>query len=96
MIVIQIVNKYRNRFLETTLTQHLHTMPVVVVLGARQTGKRTLVQIAKNNGRRYETLDDLEALAVLSDQPNDLLSNDRDLLLSRCSGSLKCCLTSSI
>ncbi len=56
-------------------------MPVVVVLGARQTGKGTLAQFAENHKRRYETLDDLETLAALSDQPINCVGKEQDLTL---------------
>lgn len=39
-------------------------MPVVVVTGARQSGKSTLVLHTDASSRRYETLDDFDTLAV--------------------------------
>ena len=81
MFIIQYMNKYHVRSIESTLTQHLRAMPVVVVLGARQTGKSTLVQFAERPERRYETLDDPETLATLSDQPLNLLSIGQDFTL---------------
>ena len=47
MFIIHDVNKYHKRAIEAKLSQHLRTMPVVVVVGARQTGKSTLVQFRK-------------------------------------------------
>ena len=81
MIIIHVMNKYHKRIVEGALTQHLNTMPVVVVLGARQTGKSTLVQFAEDQERRYETLDDPATLSVLSEQPLDLLSIEQYLTL---------------
>lgn len=37
-------------------------MPAVVVTGARQTGKRSLVEQLVGGSRRYITLDDLDVL----------------------------------
>ena len=56
-------------------------MPVVVVVGARQTGKSTLVQFSESRRRRYETLDDLDTLSTLKENPDSLLSIDQDLTL---------------
>ena len=56
-------------------------MAVVVVVGARQTGKSTLVQYTTNTTRRYETLDDLDTLSTLTESPDSLLSIDQDLTL---------------
>ncbi len=81
MIIIHAMNKYHKRIVEGALTQHLNTMPVVVVLGARQTGKSTLVQFAEDQERRYETLDDPATLSVLTEQPLDLLSIEQYLTL---------------
>lgn len=81
MIIIHNMNKYHKRIVEGALTQHLNTMPVVVLLGARQTGKSTLVQFADDQERRYETLDDPATLSVLSEQPLDLLSIEQYLTL---------------
>ncbi len=81
MIIIYGVNKYHNRAIETKLAQHLSTMPVVVVVGARQTGKSTLVQLSESRLRRYETLDNLDTLETLKENPDSLLSVDQDLTL---------------
>jgi hypothetical protein len=49
-------------------------MPVVVVTGARQTGKSTLVRELEAAGPRlYVTLDDLDALAQAQREPDDLV-----------------------
>ena len=49
-------------------------MPVVVLTGARQTGKTTLVQRLQPQ-RRYLTLDDLDVLDQAQRAPDSLLVN---------------------
>lgn len=48
-------------------------MPAVVVTGARQTGKSTLVEHLLPGARRYRTLDDLDVLEAASAQPQVIL-----------------------
>jgi len=49
-------------------------MPVVVVMGARQTGKSTLVRSEEvAAGRVYRTLDDLDVLADARQRPDELV-----------------------
>lgn len=48
-------------------------MPVVVVTGARQTGKTTLAQRLAPGPRRFATLDDLDALDAANHDPERLL-----------------------
>jgi len=50
------------RLLEAPLAAALKSFPVVVVTGARQAGKSTLVQQVEEGNRTYLTLDDLEVL----------------------------------
>lgn len=53
------------RHVEPLLAEALSGTPVVLLNGARQTGKSTLVQaLATRNGRRYLTLDDRMVLAA--------------------------------
>ncbi len=76
MIIIQIMNRlrYRPRALAPAVEAALKTHPVVVVSGARQTGKTTLVQNLPSAGERsFETLDDLETLELARKRPEDLL-----------------------
>ena len=55
------------------LARALRAMPVVVVTGARQTGKTTLAR-ALDPGRRYLSLDDIEVLAQAQHDPASLLT----------------------
>ena len=57
-------------------------MPVVVVTGARQTGKSTLVQNLKETGRRqFYTLDDFDILAKAQKQPMSLLDQSTPITI---------------
>lgn len=51
-----------SRLLAATATSALEAMPVVVLTGARQTGKSTLAQLLGGDGRLYLTLDDFDVL----------------------------------
>lgn len=57
------------------LERHLKEQPVVVLIGARQTGKTTLVQNLPGADRRtFLTLDDLDLVAMARSEPLDLLA----------------------
>lgn len=76
MIIIHGVNdsKPRPRIQQGPLTHALSVMPVVVVTGSRQAGKTTLVrELARDPGRLYLTLDDLDVLEQAERSPNDLV-----------------------
>jgi predicted AAA+ superfamily ATPase len=52
------------------LDRALRAVPVVVITGARQTGKSTLVaELHREDRRGYVTLDDLDALQEARDAP---------------------------
>lgn len=58
------------RHVHDLLTTALADTPVVLLNGARQTGKSTLVQaLAAEQGRRYLTLDDRVVLAAVKNDP---------------------------
>ncbi|MBM3789522.1 MAG: ATP-binding protein [Acidobacteria bacterium] len=62
------------RFCGRTIERVLTQFPVVVLTGARQTGKSTLVQHLPSAGSRlYRTLDDFVTLARAQEQPEALL-----------------------
>lgn len=67
------------RLLQPALTRALAHAPVVVVSGARQTGKSTLVEALP--GRRYMTLDDLDTLERAQREPDALLTGDRPITI---------------
>lgn len=60
------------RALATTLREHLGVMPVVVVTGARQTGKSTLAKVFAPGPRKFLTLDDFDVLEAAKLDPGSL------------------------
>ena len=61
MIIIHLMNTASlPRLVAAGLQERLRAMPAVVVTGARQTGKSTLVQEVALGVRRYLSLDDLD------------------------------------
>ena len=65
---------YLPRALEATLRARLATFPVVVVTGARQTGKSTLARELEGDARTYLTLDDYGVLDQARRAPEALLT----------------------
>ena len=59
--------------LEPVLSQALRAFPVVVLIGARQTGKTTLARHLGKDRRLYRTLDDLTVLDQAERAPDSLL-----------------------
>ena len=75
MIIIQRVNDNAlPRLAVPSLVERLGVMPAVVVTGARQTGKSTLVQELLPGSRRFFSLDDLDALDLARRNPGELLA----------------------
>src|SRR5690348_2043254 len=62
------------RALSEPLQRAARTMPVVVVTGARQTGKSTLVRELTTDDRLYLTLDDLDVLDQAQRRPEELVA----------------------
>lgn len=84
MIIIHAMNRiaYRPRLIEGRLSASLAEFPVVVVTGARQTGKSTLVQMgAAGTDRTYLTLDDPDILELALREPEALLKRSGPLTL---------------
>jgi predicted AAA+ superfamily ATPase len=74
MIIIHAMDdRSLPRLVAPRLEAHLATMPVAVLMGARQTGKSTLVRDLRP-GRRYVTLDELDALSLARDDPGALVA----------------------
>ena len=61
------------RLVGTALADRLRVMPAVVVTGARQTGKSTLVETLVPGKRRYRSLDDLDVLDAARRDPEVLV-----------------------
>ena len=86
MIIIHEVNRFAARFiprlLMPTVEEALRQFPVVVLTGARQTGKSTLVQHLPSAGTRlYRTLDDFDVLARAQQVPETLVEEGHRLTL---------------
>jgi predicted AAA+ superfamily ATPase len=72
MIIIHVMSNLP-RLAGAALSERIRVMPAVVVTGARQTGKSTLVEKLLPGERRYWTLDDLDALDAARRDPDVLL-----------------------
>ena len=84
MIIIHRMNElpYHPRALAVAVEKALRTHPVVVLSGARQTGKTTLVQhLPSAQGRSFHTLDDLDVLELARKRPDELLARGNLLTL---------------
>jgi uncharacterized protein len=82
MIIIHTMTDTLRRALERPLNNAARAMPVVVVTGARQTGKSTLVRdLASAGDRLYLTLDDLDVLDQAKRAPDDLVARGRRMTL---------------
>jgi predicted AAA+ superfamily ATPase len=76
------MSAYRPRLIHAALSADLDTFPVVVLSGARQTGKSTLAQEGPPfSDRPYLTLDDLGVRQQAADSPRDLLQRYPTLTL---------------
>ncbi len=77
MIIIHDMNDLhiRPRLLRKALGEALRVMPAVVVTGARQAGKSTLVR--EEPGREYLSLDDLDVLERARKEPRALVTSGR-------------------
>ncbi len=80
MIIIQGM-KALPRVVETALAKRLRVMPAVVVTGARQTGKTTLVAERVPGARRYYSLDDFDVLDTARRDPEALVGGSDPVTL---------------
>lgn len=64
-----------------TLSQRLRVMPAVVVTGARQTGKSTLVKEPTLEKRSYFSLDDMDILEMARRNPEALVGGSTNVTL---------------
>ncbi|MBI2437715.1 MAG: ATP-binding protein [Lentisphaerae bacterium] len=75
-------NKPLPRLLTPILRRALKNAPVVVLTGARQTGKSTLVRELLNEpARAYHTLDDIDFLERAKAEPRALISQGRAITI---------------
>lgn len=80
-LIVQISSEYLPRALHPLVEARLASFPVVIVTGARQTGKSTLVHHLGGQARTYLTLDDLSVLDQAEQAPDELLSRGALLTL---------------
>lgn len=64
---------YINRTIEKTIKMMANEFPVIVISGARQVGKSTLLQMIKEENMNYVTLDDLDARNLALSDPKYFL-----------------------
>jgi predicted AAA+ superfamily ATPase len=69
------------RHVTQALEKRLRVMPAVVLTGARQTGKSTLVQELVHGGRRYFSLDDLNVVDLARRDPEVLVGGTEPVTL---------------
>lgn len=69
------------RLVAPALEQRLRVMPAVVVTGARQTGKSTLIEQLTPGQRRYWSLDDLDVLDTAQRDPEALVGGSGPVTL---------------
>lgn len=71
-----------DRLYKNTLLEMLEIFPVVAVIGPRQVGKSTLVQLPEiQAGRRYISLDDLGQRSVAETDPKSFLGGEESLIV---------------
>jgi len=73
--------KTQPRLMDDALAARLRVMPAVVLTGARQTGKSTLVEKLVPGERRYRSLDDFDVRDAARRDPEALLGGDDPLTL---------------
>jgi predicted AAA+ superfamily ATPase len=82
MIIIHGVDGLLRRALGPALARALRSSPVVVLGGARQTGKSTLARLgAAGRARRYLSLDEVDVLDRALRDPDALLRDAGRLTL---------------
>lgn len=64
---------YIKRNIENTILKISSEFPIIVLTGARQVGKSTLLQLIKDNDMNYVTLDDLDARNLALNDPKYFL-----------------------
>ena len=81
MIIIHGMNEMLPRAVADRLTAALRVMPAVVLTGARQTGKSTLVKHTGPEPRRFASLDDFDLMAAARNDPQLLVAGDEPITL---------------
>jgi predicted AAA+ superfamily ATPase len=82
MVIIHDVNDmFLPRHVQVSLVRRLSLMPVVVVTGARQTGKTTLAKASTKGDRRFYSLDDLDVMDLARRDPQALIGGAEPVTL---------------
>lgn len=82
MIIIHAMDTATlRRVVGPSLSARLRVMPAVIVTGARQTGKSTLVQELTPGRRRFFSLDDMDVLDAARRDPEALVGGDQPVTL---------------
>lgn len=82
MNIIHSVNRFTlPRLVESSLAERLKVMPAVIVTGARQTGKSTLVRELTPGNRRFYSMDDLDIRDSARRDPGLLVGGGRPVTL---------------
>lgn len=85
MIIIHDMNNIHKplpRYLTRQVVEALATFPVVVLTGARQTGKSTLIrELLPGSGRDYRTLDDIDVVERAQREPEALIGSPRPMTI---------------
>lgn len=78
------------RHLTETVARALKAFPVVILTGARQTGKSTLIrELLPESSRDYRTLDDIDLLDLAEREPESLLFGKRPIAIDEIQRSPK-------
>ena len=64
---------YIKRGIEQTINNISNEFPIIVLTGARQVGKSTMLQMIKDSGMNYVTLDDLDVRSLAINDPKYFL-----------------------
>ena len=89
MIIIHIMNdnhsqlelKYKARWIATSLREAIKEHPVVVLTGARQVGKSTLLQRESPFANwQYSSLDDFEILDLARKDPQSIWAGSKQIV----------------
>lgn len=81
IIMPDMADRHLPRILTEAVQRVGRTMPVVVVTGARQTGKSTLVKDLLPGRRAYHTLDDLDVRELAERTPDELVERPGPMVL---------------
>lgn len=82
MDIIHAMNENTfSRHMMASLSQRLRVMPAVVVTGARQTGKSTLVKVLPSENRYYYSLDDIDVFDLARRNPEALVGGAANVTL---------------